>query len=365
MRVPRFGRHISQVVPPLSLLALFSLVAISLAATPAGASPYETVRRTLSGDQVAVHNLVGNLTVVRGGGASVVAEISLRGRDAGRLRIEDGRLRGKSTLRVIYPFRQIHMEDFGGKSTFWVREDGTLDGRTGEGHQVVMSGRAGGSEAAADVKLYVPPGKDVDVFWGNGAADVRDVNASLSIEGAGMNVTASGGRGSLHVSVGSGGIRVTRGTGQVSIETGSGDVELDDLRGEDLSVETGSGTIRLSGLDAPSLRLETGSGDIEARAVRAIRAALETGSGSVSLLLDVDVETLSVESGSGDLDLSVPRGFGAAVHMETGSGEIETSVPMEVRKRGRHEVSGTIGDGRGRLSLSTGSGSIAVRSAAR
>jgi hypothetical protein len=359
MRVPRFGRHISQVVSPASLLALFA--AATLAPTCAGA---ETVRRTLSGGQVAIHNLVGHLTVVRGEGASVVAEISTRGRDAGRLRIEDGWLRGKETLRVIYPFSRIHLEHFGGKSNFWVREDGTLDGKTGEGHQVAMSGRGGGSEAAADVKLYVPPGKDIDVFWGNGDGSVRDVDASLSIDGAAMDVTATGTRGSLRVSVGSGDIRVSRGTGQVNVETGSGDVELNDVRGEELSVETGSGNIRVSGLDAPALRLETGSGDIEARSVRANRAALETGSGSVTLLLDVDVETLSVESGSGNLELSVPRGFGAYVHMETGSGEIETSVPMEIRKKGRHEISGTIGDGRGRLSLSTGSGSIAVRGAA-
>jgi len=53
MRVPRLGRTVGQVVSPLSLLALFATANVSLA-PPAGASPNETVRRTLPGDQVAI-----------------------------------------------------------------------------------------------------------------------------------------------------------------------------------------------------------------------------------------------------------------------------------------------------------------------
>jgi len=78
-----------------------------------------------------------------------------------------------------------------------------------------------------------------------------------------------------------------------------------------------------------------------------------------------DASVVSVETGSGNVDVSVPRGFGGSVHMETGSGSIETSVPMEIRKRDKNELSGTIGDGRGKVSLETGSGTIALRSGGR
>jgi len=353
---------------PLPGVALLLAAALSVAAPPEGAAADGVTRRTIPGDRVSIHNLVGNLTVVRGDGPSIVAEVRLNGRDADGLRIADGFLRGVHTLRVVYPWDRIHVDQLGGRSTFWVRDDGTLNGKVREGRKVELSGRRGGREASADMKVFLPRGKLVHVHWGHGIADVRDVDGTVSVEGSSMEITASGVRGSLRLSVGSGSVRVSRGRGRVHVETGSGDVELHDTDGEELSIETGSGNIRVSGLESPDLSLETGSGDIQAESVRAVRAALETGSGNVDLLLNGlngDASVVSVETGSGNVDVSVPRGFGGSVHMETGSGSIETSVPMEIRKRDKNELSGTIGDGRGKVSLETGSGTIALRSGGR
>jgi lia operon protein LiaG len=350
---------------PAHLIA-FALVALSpaLAAplTPARASAAEVLRRSIPGDRVALHNLVGALTVVEGEGSAVTAEITLLGDDSGRLRIEQGTLRGIPSLRVVYPSDRIHVEGFHGRSMFWVRGDGTLDGKSGDGHRVEVSGK-GGLDASADVTLRVPRGRRVDVYWGHGSGRVRGVDGEVSIDGASLEVAASDVKGSLRVSVGSGEVSVTRGRGSIKVETGSGDVTLREIDGDALSIETGSGAIRATDLDLPAIALGTGSGDIHAESVRAERASLETGSGSVGLLLDGDVATLTVESGSGDLDVSVPRGFGASVHMETGSGSLESEVPIQISSKSRHELHGTIGHGRGRVSLETGSGSIVIRGA--
>ena len=345
-------------------LAVAGVVTALLSTAPASAGT--ATRRTLYGDRVAIHNLVGSLEVVPGRGSAVVAEVTLLGPDASRLRVEQGPLRDRMTLRVVYPGDRVKVARFGGhtRSNFWVRKDGTLGGRVGEGRRVLLSGRSG-IEASADMKLYVPKGAKVEVYWGHGTGDVREVDADLSIDGAGFVVTTAGTRGALSVDVGSGSVRVHGARGSVNVETGSGEILVDGIEGEALSAETGSGTIRAKDIDCPKLALETGSGDIEALSLRASRAALETGSGNVAVLLDSDVQSISVESGSGNVEVQVPSPFGAAVYMETGSGGIEIDVPIEVRSRSRNEVTGTIGDGRGRLQLETGSGNIAIRSASR
>jgi DUF4097 and DUF4098 domain-containing protein YvlB len=67
---------------------------------------------------------------------------------------------------------------------------------------------------------------------------------------------------------------------------------------------------------------------------------------------------LSVETGSGDVAIVAPSGIGAQLEIETGSGDIESDFPLSVTRSGRHHLIGTIGDGRGRVSVETGSGGV-------
>ena len=69
----------------LSLFVAGAMVlGIVLLASGGQASPYEPTRYTVTGSHVAIYNLVGSLEVVRGDGASVVAEVTLKGKDAAR-----------------------------------------------------------------------------------------------------------------------------------------------------------------------------------------------------------------------------------------------------------------------------------------
>src|ERR1700741_1717821 len=198
--------------------ALGALVALTIAgpgiAGPATGS--EVARHTLSGDRVAIHNLVGDFTVVPTNGSSVVAEVTLQGPDAGRLQIREGMLRGANTLRILYPGARVVLPGSGKEgrrfgrwgnrwqSNFWVRDDGTLDGRTGEGHRFTVTDRGSGLTASADVRILVPRGRTVAIYLGHGAGDVSAVDANVAIDGAGVEVTARDVKGSLHVDVGSG-----------------------------------------------------------------------------------------------------------------------------------------------------------------
>src|SRR6266545_3260740 len=69
--------------------------------------------------------------------------------------------------------------------------------------------------------------------------------------------------------------------------------------------------------------------------------------------------SLSNETGSGDIEVKVPPTTGAEVDLDTGSGDIDLGgLSLQVRRIAHDHVSGTLGDGKGRLSVETGSGNV-------
>ena len=72
-----------------------------------------------------------------------------------------------------------------------------------------------------------------------------------------------------------------------------------------------------------------------------------------------------MDTGSGNVSIQVPGSVGATFQAETGSGQITSELPLTVRKRSSDTLTGTIGDGRGRIALETGSGNISLRRGGR
>lgn len=342
---------------------------VALLATPTVGLAQST-SYVLKGDSVAVYNLVGELRVepatARGG--DVTVELRRGGADAAQLEVQTGPLRGRETLRVIYPADVISLPDWGGgrgwNTTLRVRDDGTFgDGggwrREGGGRQVRITGRGRGLEAYADLRVTVPAGKRVALYVGLGKAFVSNVDGVIRVHVASGDVTADRTRGTLKIETGSGNVDLRDGAGDVSLETGSGDVTATALRATRVALETGSGNVTLSDAAAAELHVETGSGDVTASGAQGDNLSFETGSGNVDVALLAAFRSLAIETGSGDVTLRVPPTIGAEVDLETGSGEIDLGgVTLQVRRLEQDHITGTIGDGRGRLSIETGSGNV-------
>ena len=349
------------IVRPLLLMMVVTL--------PAAA---QTTRHVLKGDSVAIYNLVGELRVEPGTGSDVAVEMRRGGADAARLEVQSGPLRGRETLRVIYPDDVIVLPEWGrGWSTsLRVRDDGTFgdgDGGRGgwrafrDGREVRITGRGrrGGMEAFADLRVSVPAGKRVAVHLGVGKAFVSNVDGVIQVHVASADVAADRTRGTLRIATGSGNVDLRDATGDVNLESGSGDVTVSGMRGTRLQLETGSGNITLSDAEATDLHVETGSGDVRATGAKGDEVSFETGSGNVDVALTGAFRTLAIETGSGDVTVKVPPTLGAEVDLDTGSGEIDLGgLTIQVRRIEQDHVTGTIGDGRGRLSIETGSGNV-------
>lgn len=348
--------------------ARFSLaLPFGLAFATASAAAQTPERRTLSGNDIAVYNIAGVMHVEGGTGSDVAVEVTRGGADAARLEIATGAVRGRETLRVIYPDRRIvyRQSDSRGsrsRTTLRVDDDGTFnDDRGDDARRVEVVSGGDGLDAHADLRVIVPKGKRVSVYLGVGEVKIENVDGDLYVDVSAAPVTSTGTRGTLSLDTGSGEVRVTDAQGNVDLDTGSGSVEVTNVRGDHLSMDTGSGRVRGSDVSVNEMELDTGSGSIRLARVQAKRITLDSGSGSVELDLRADVESLRVDSGSGGVTLGIPESLGAQISIDTGSGGIDSDIPIQVKKSERGYLSGSIGDGKGEIVIETGSGGVRLR----
>lgn len=325
-------------------------------ALPAGA---QEVHR-ISGAQVAIFNLAGRTSVVRGAGSDVVVRITRGGSDAARLEVETGAVGGTQTLRVRYPGDVVIYPELGrsSRTNIRVRDDGTFRGDSRGGEQVEVRGSGRGIEAWADLVVEVPAGKDVAVHVAAGVMEARGVQADLNLHTGSGAVDASDITGDLGIETGSGSATVAGIRGSLDVDTGSGSVSVRDVDGDDVSIDTGSGGVTGGGVRARSISVDTGSGSIKLDGVSAPDVAMDTGSGSVEVVLLRDVDTLDVDTGSGPVTISAPQDLGGIVDLSTGSGGIDMDFAVQVRSVRRDRVRGTLGDGNGTITIETGSGAI-------
>lgn len=337
--------------------------------------PAQSSSHVLHGSRVAIYNLVGELRVEGGAGDEVRVEVMRSGRDASRLRVESGEVRGRPALRVIYPEgRIVAPAAFGGSRSRWnsgsiarlrVDSDGTFgDGGSSWRGNTEIVARGSGIEAAADLRVIVPRGRVVELHLAVGSARITNAEGEISLDVHAASVETRGTRGRLSLDTGSGDVTVTDAEGEITLDTGSGDVHVEGVRGRSLRMDTGSGSLTARRVQVDELRLDSGSGRVELRDVQAPDLVVDTGSGSVEVELQADVERMLIDTGSGGITLGIPRSLGAELSVETGSGGIHLDLPVEAKRVTRRSLRATLGDGRGQLRVETGSGGVRIRESA-
>ena len=138
-------------------------------------------------------------------------------------------------------------------------------------------------------------------------------------------------------------VEVPRGV-VVRVSSGNGAVMVDGARGP-VRASSGNGRVRVSTASGP-VNASTGNGSVEV-------AIASRASGNMEF-----------SSGNGSITVTLPSDFAAQVEASTGNGGFQSDFPMQVNGRiSSNRVSGRIGQGGGRMTLSTGNGSITLRRA--
>ncbi|GAB1344884.1 hypothetical protein MASR1M101_40110 [Gemmatimonas sp.] len=329
----------------------------------------QTDRRTLEGRRVAVYNVAGDVRVERGSGREVEVEIVRRGRDAARLRIETGPIRGTPTLRVVYPSDDVvyrgnaERSRSGSRTDTRVRDDGTWGGERGwnGGRKLRVRSSGDGLDAWADLVIRVPDGHDVEAYLLVGALEARNVDATLTLDVGAARVSAVGTRGALRIDAGSGGVmlRDVQAT-QLTVDNGSGGIDLQNVRAESCTFDSGSGGVSGSTVSCERFAVDIGSGGVRVNDASLGEVAVDAGSGGVVLEMRRTPRTTTIETGSGGVTLTLPSSLSATLDIDTGSGGIRTDFAVRSNRIERRRLEGTIGDGAAWLRVETGSGSVAL-----
>lgn len=359
------------IVPSMSRALLWAGSFVVLQTVASRAVAAQSDRQSVSGRDVAIYNVAGRVRVESGSGSDVTVEITRGGRDASQLRIANGEVRGRNTLRVIYPLDDDIV--YRGNSDSRGRYSSDLnidrDGTWGNNYRgfsrsdrVRVKSSGSGTEAWADLVVRVPSGKTVSVYLAVGELEANRVDADLRLDVSAARVTATGTRGRLSIDAGSGGVEVRDASGAVvSIDNGSGGVSLSNVQSDQCSIDTGSGGVSGSGVRCEMLSVDVGSGSVRLDDVRSTDAKVDAGSGGVTMGFVNSPKSLSIESGSGTVTVGLPSNLSADVSVETGSGGITSDFAVRTTRVARDELRGTIGDGAGRIRIETGSGSVRLR----
>ena len=359
--------HRIQRVAPAVLITLTLALAAGL---PAWADFEE--RREIRADSLTVTNLIGEVRIEGHGGSSFQIVVNVRGRDGTRENISIESVEGDpAKLAVVFPLdresRYVYPKMAGGRTTISVSDSNMswLGKLVGDvlGKRVTITGSGKGLEVWADMEIRIPSGGALTMNLGVGEINAENVDGDLRLDTNSGHVNAAGINGDLNVDTGSGHVEARNVDGELLVDTGSGHVVLNNVRGNSVNVDTGSGHVEMDEVDSPVIRVDTGSGHVEAMQLSTDSANIDTGSGSVTLQLDrMGDGDYRIDTGSGRIVLVLPADASVDVTAETGSGGIEVDLEqgVEIRRREEDEISFSVGGGRSRVRLDTGSGSIRI-----
>ena len=259
----------------------------------------------------------------------------------GRVTEKTYRVQGRATLQVSADDASVNASSCGACSTVQIK----LDFRDADPARYDLKESQSGNTVHFELKHRGMSG------WSSGWARGPEIIVLVPAE-----VDA-------HLSTGSGSVALRQVHGQEELNSGSGAIVAEQIDGS-LHAGAGSGSIHLRALHG-SVGAHTGSGSIDADGAITLQR-VSAGSGSIHLTL-AEGSTIGsgalVQTGSGSVDIRMPSSTRADLRIGTGSGGIHCDLPVTVQGEvGKHALSGTLNGGGPTLRVSTGSGSVALRS---
>ena len=221
--------------------------------------------------------------------------------------------------------------------------------------------RKEGGQMRLELELTVPEGISLDVRTGVGdvGTDGTLVLDQVRLQTGVGDITAATEGGETELRVGTGDVSWTGRAGPLHAETGTGSVTAGG-RADDTHITTGTGDVALQRFacgQAHRLEATVGTGDL--RVELAAPPAPRPGGSAASPVVEL-------RTGTGDIVLLLPLGgSGAELTASTGVGSIDADKALATWEENRHtvggSVSGAIGAGQCRLTVTAGTGDVTIR----
>lgn len=226
------------------------------------------------------------------------------------------------------------------------------------------------------LRVRIPDGKDVELKSSSADLEASKLNLNLDVWSSSTDVRVRDTEGRLTFDLSSGDVDISHHNGDVKVKGNSSDLDFRAIEGN-VDVKTSSGDGSLNGVKGSvlvyassgdfklfdiegDLDARTSSGDIYASGVSgSVRAEASSGDITLKELSSKDGE-FDVETSSGDVSLEVADSFGGRISLNSNSGTVYSRLSGDIESVSESRFKGNIGDGNGRLSVSTVSGDIRV-----
>jgi DUF4097 and DUF4098 domain-containing protein YvlB len=172
--------------------------------------------------------------------------------------------------------------------------------------------------------------------------------------------------GDIKLRTSSGKIKLSKSSGKdYDLHTSYGSINADELTGDSLKLHSSSGGIYVSEASADTADISTSYGRIKCRGLTTADLTAKSGSGNIEIacsdLAPAEIKA-NVVTSYGSIDFETPPEFTGQVDLATSYGSISTDLPITISGEiSKKKLSGTIGQGNGKLYLKTSSGSIKIR----
>lgn len=169
--------------------------------------------------------------------------------------------------------------------------------------------------------------------------------------------------GDVKVKSSSGKIQLTRASfGNCDLHTSYGSVTAEQVEGDSIKLHSSSGSINVTKASVPVSDIYTSYGKITCREITAADITAKTSSGGIDIAYSSSAPseiTANVVTSYGSIDFTAPADFSGRVELGTNYGSVSTDLPIMITGQiNKKKITGTIGQGTGKLFLKTSSGSV-------
>ena len=218
-------------------------------------------------------------------------------------------------------------------------------------------------EIETDLVIKVPKKSNVAISLVSASGSVSNIHGGLELGGVSGELEVENVSDRVRITNISGEVTLRKADGRTRIKTISGDISASDIKGPG-AFSSVSGSIEVSNSNH-ELDLESVSGDIEVTSstVRAIRA--NSVSGDVELAVEMTQgASIECDTMSGSIRLALGGKIDARFDVETGSGRIKNRITVDKPKKSKYvrdeTLRFTVGNGKGEVIASSGSGNITL-----
>jgi lia operon protein LiaG len=222
------------------------------------------------------------------------------------------------------------------------------------------------------LRIEVPPALDVALRSSSGDLSTQGIAGSQSLESSSGDIEVQGASGNL-VTYSSSGDVTAHDVMRSRMRSSSGDLKVENSRGP-IDLHASSGDIEVRGA-ADSIAVIASSGDVEIDAApRGAHVETQSGriqvagasggvrlsssSGDIQVGLAPPLAQVDIGTSSGEVVARVSGSPGLSLDLGTSGGSIEAEMPLRIHTANRHELTGTVGDGRTPVRVRTSSGDI-------